>query len=241
MLRIGICDDNLNLQQKYQKMINEVMAKGSKKYEVTLFNDGDQVIEYLKQERNRLDILFLDILMERVGGLETAKRLREMKKDTLITFLTSSEEFIFDTMGLKPHDYLMKDQLTIEGLEKVLLEEIEIVEIKERERNKIMHLLGTNQFSFEDISYIKIHSNRWDVHLHEGSVYQLNKENEMKDLKEKTFYQIHPHYIIGLGYIQKIEKKQVILADENHTCLPIDEAYAKDLKSEFTEYMMRQL
>ena len=54
------------------------------------------------------DIVFLDILMDQLNGIQTAERIRELDMDVLLIFLTSSQEFAFDAFPVHPFDYLIK-------------------------------------------------------------------------------------------------------------------------------------
>lgn len=239
MLRIGICDDNLNLRNKYQKMLYEALDKNKIEKELILFQDGSEVIDYIKDKP--LDIIFLDILMVDVNGVETAQQLIKLRSRALIIFLTSSEEYIFDTMNLKPHAYLMKDQLTSDKFEEVLLSAIVEVEVKKNDIYELEKNDSTYQFAIQDICFIKTYKGFAYIHHWDGIILENNNLKILDIIRGKDFFQVDPQYIVNLRYIQKIEKKQVVLSDTSHNVIPLDPGYTKDLKLAFTDYMMKQL
>lgn len=241
MITIGICDDNLKLQKKYQSMVSEAAQKHGIEIEVILFQDGSEVIEHMKLHENPFDILFLDILMNDVNGLETAEELRKLRSRALIIFLTSSEEYIFDTMNIKAHAYLMKDQLTNEKLEEVLLSAIQGVEEREKDIYRLEKNDNTYQFAIQDICFIKTYKGFCYIHHWDGIILENDNQKILDIIKGKDFFQVDAQYFVNLRYLQKIEKKQVVLSDTSHNIVPLDPSYAKNLKLAFTSYMMNQM
>lgn len=54
------------------------------------------------------DIIFLDIVMDELTGIQTAERIRSLDMDVLLIFVTSSQEYAFDAFPVHPFDYLIK-------------------------------------------------------------------------------------------------------------------------------------
>lgn len=241
MIVIGICDDNLSLQKKYAAMIKSVMNKIKHEHEIIIFHDGKDVLTYVKQEHKNLDILFLDILMKDLNGVETAKSLKELNIHILINFLTSSEEYIFDALRLKPYAYLMKDQLSVENLEEILHQNIDIIEKRKKEKWRLREIDSSFDFSLDDISYIKVCDTHCTIYQYNGLFIELDNLKILDFIKEIRFFKVSHTFIIGLRFVQKIEKKRVVLSDCTKSEIPIEEGKVKRLKLAFTQFMMKQM
>ena len=98
--KIAVCDDeNIvidDIIEKLQSRRNE--------YEIVRYNSGDELLTAALD----FNILFLDIEMRGLSGMETAFKLREMNYDGIIIFLTSHTEFMPDAFKVKAFRFLNK-------------------------------------------------------------------------------------------------------------------------------------
>lgn len=241
MIQIGICDDNLNLQEKYQEMVKKIAQKHEIGYETVLFCDGKEVIQYVEKKEKELNILLLDILMKEMSGIETAAELRRQKSGVVILFLTSSEEYKVATMDIKPQAYLVKDQLTIEEFEEALLGAINFMKEKEKKVYILKNTEANVRIPLSDISFVEGDKNLWNIYLWDGTIIVDEHFRMLEFLGNIDFYQVNPQYLIGLAYVQKIEKNQIVISDRKHSIIPVSESCLKKFKNVFTEYMIRQM
>lgn len=96
-INIAICDD----EQKSLDTIEEKLYKASEKLnikiETYIYNDGNKVLDLIYNEKEDFDILFLDIDMPNISGLEVARKLREKKTDVILIFISAHEQYVFDS------------------------------------------------------------------------------------------------------------------------------------------------
>lgn len=106
MPEILIVDDH----DKIRNFIAELLQKEG--YEIASVNSGEKCIEYLAKDTP--DLIFLDLVMQGIGGLETLRRVKSLHKDLPVVMLTSSEkvEDIVLSMKYGADDYLTKDKIT---------------------------------------------------------------------------------------------------------------------------------
>ena len=97
-INIAICDD----EQKSLDTIEEKLYKASEKLnikiETYIYNDGNKVLDLIYNEKEDFDILFLDIDMPNISGLEVARKLREKKTDVILIFISAHEQYVFDSI-----------------------------------------------------------------------------------------------------------------------------------------------
>lgn len=240
MIKIGICDDNITLLQKYKNMIEAICKETKQDYELKTFTDGTEVLAEFQKDIGVVDILFLDILMKNVNGVEAARELRSNKSEAILIFLTSSEEYIFESMDVDAMAYLMKDQMTSSSIKTALFEAIDRVE---KHRNESMRFLkngGAYSLSYSDICFIKIYKGFCYIHHWDGIIFESAGLTALETL-DSSFFKVHDQYIINLKYIGKIDKNSVTLSDESQNEIPLDKQYARELKIRFAQYMMEKM
>ena len=97
MVTIGICDDELDVRDAIRESVIESMKEDSTEYEIREFCKGEDVIKYISSDNEGLDILFLDIPMDGLDGMETARKL-SYDRTTEILFVTSIENKISEAL-----------------------------------------------------------------------------------------------------------------------------------------------
>ena len=75
MIKICICKDNVQQQFKVKKILQKIFKDINEEYEIIAFNSGE---ELLKNYQNDIDIFLLDIQMDKVNGMELARKIREI-------------------------------------------------------------------------------------------------------------------------------------------------------------------
>jgi len=176
-------------------------------FEIITFNSGEEVIEYDKT----INILFLDIQMKGINGLETAEKLRQKDENMIIVFLTGYINFMQAGYRVKAFRYLLKPVKNSEFTE-TLLEAIH--EVKKDSRI----IIGTEGeiifLKLKEIIYIEC-INRYTVVRTKKKYFEtLIKMNKWEDiLNSGDFYRVHKSYIVNLEYIKEIGK-EIILDNE---------------------------
>lgn len=241
MIKIGICDDNTTLLNKYQKMVATCSKECNWDAESYTFQDGEEVLQRFKDNRESVDILFLDILMNKLNGVETAKKIREINEKVIIIFLTSSEEYIFESIGLNAMAYLLKDQLTEKTFKETLSKAIQLANDILLDVLKFDMSGCTYKLSYHDICFVKVYKGYCYIHHRDGIIFENSNMGIIEELKENGFYQVHEQYIVSLQYIGKIEKNLIILSDQSKNEIPVDKKFAKDLKFTFANYILQKV
>lgn len=105
MLRIGICDDESSARENLRYALNRFLQDDSTYFE---FSSGEGLLGWLDKHAGELDLLFLDVEMSGLNGLETARCLRNRGHDLLLAFVTGYPDFVFDGYTVGALDYLVK-------------------------------------------------------------------------------------------------------------------------------------
>ena len=128
-LNIAIVDDNRRDSEKLGRAVNKYLFENyTKTFQLETFNDGEEILKTFESEK--FQIIFMDIIMNNLTGIDTAKKIRELDNKVLIIFTTTSKEFVFDAFPLHSFDYILKPYEP-ERLAYILSEAIKILESHE--------------------------------------------------------------------------------------------------------------
>lgn len=201
--KIAICDDE-------QIFIDDVITKlkgQSEQCEISEYTSGEELLN------SPLDfnIIFLDIEMMGIDGINTAFSLRERKYDGIIIFLTSHTEFMPDAFKVKAFRFLDKpldDEKFAEAFTEAKKELLntEHILLSDRSGKKVY-------LKLTDIIYLEAYGDGTYIYGKSGSVYDTDKP--LKYWKEKIgtehFYQIHKSFIVSYLYVSTILKNDKVI------------------------------
>lgn len=105
MVRIAIVEDEQYIREQLKAFTAEYAQQVGAEFEVTTFADGDELLE---EYRPIYDIIFMDIEMKRLDGMETAHRLRAMDDAALIVFVTNTAQYAISGYSVGALDYVLK-------------------------------------------------------------------------------------------------------------------------------------
>ena len=237
MYRIAICDDEEKILYDMQKKIEQCFISKEMEAEYFCTNDSEKILEHIKNEA--VDVLFLDIDMPRISGMEIASYIKGNKPEMLFVFVTSQEALVYQSFAYRPFGFVRKTHLDSE------LEEL-VVRIKKELREKRQELTITKGQEFiricrQDIIYIESEGNYLNICTKRENLKVRdtmgNMENELKD---NGFVRCHKGYLINAHYIEKMKGAQIELRGENENYyVPIGRSYEKDVKKMIMELIRK--
>lgn len=194
------------------------------------FSNTNQAWQYLEQEP--VDLLFLDINMPAISGLDFYQSL---SKKPLLIFSTSYSEYALDSYDLGAVDYLLKP-FSFQRFEKAVRKAYEIFQLvktaqqKEEESYLMLKLdYGLVKILLTDIVFIEGLDNYIKIHLQ--NQHPLVVRMTMKLLQEKlpltAFIRVHRSYIVPLSRIESVRNRIITIAGEE---IPIGKSYENELQ-----------
>ena len=104
---IAVCDDESYIHREIRKLIADYVAPDDMfDWEPLSFNDGTELIEYIRKGKT-IDLLFLDVEMERSNGIDVANQLRRMTENMIIIFVSSIRIMSLMLFSAKPCTFLL--------------------------------------------------------------------------------------------------------------------------------------
>lgn len=219
MIKIGMCDDNLDSVSSVENLLNYSIKQNNFNAKIVTVTKNQKEI-YDKIEKKELDILFLDIDFKNNGknGLDFAKDLRDINKDFYLIFLTASQRYIHNSLFVKVFDYLIKP------VNNELIDEI-VIRLKEdfENENKIfLHLNKKVSIRTDEILYIEKIGNRAQIVANNFTEYgNVTLDNLLKELPI-NFVKCHRSYIANANKITKVDKKENFVYFSKNIRCPIN-------------------
>lgn len=231
-MKIFICDDEAEMAKLIaQKVKSNLIAKAN------IFIFTDPIKMYNTYEKEKADIIFLDIDMPKMDGINIANKIRQSKDDVFIIFVTNREEMVFQSIQYKPFRFIRKSMMNSEIKEAMsalfkesLKEETELVIEK---AGKMYRL------KYKDIIYVT--SEKHNIHIIcKDNVYTIRRK--LSDFEEKLtanmFIRCHIGYLVNPIYIYSIEDKKIML--DNDMEIPISRARIDEVKEKYINYIRRK-
>ena len=229
MLKIAVCDD----EPVFVEQISDKIKKDMPDCIIQNFFSSEDLL--LSGEV--FDLYFLDIQMEKMNGIETAKKLREQDEESLIVFITGAKEYVFEAFDVAALHYLVKpvdDKKLMEVLERAK-KEIEKkrnrkgrqILIKIRNKNIMLHVADILYFENE-MRKIIAHTVKGDLSFY-GIMADMEKEAGV------GFYRCHRGYLVNLSYVAEYDMESILLTNGEKIYL------SKDRYHDFVKQYMRYL
>ena len=237
MIRVILCDDNKKILDFYANMLNEAARAADIEVKIICMESGEQLLFNLSDKPNDADIIYLDILMARMNGIETASKLREIGCMAELIFLTSSNEYVFQGFDCNPFYHIVKDEMTAQKFKDIFLRAVASVQKRADRFIKITFGGSTVKVVLDKIIYIEVQNRLVTVHTTDNDIsYYSTLEIVEKMLEGKGFVRIHRSYLVNCYYIHRLSRTQVSLTDG--TELPVSAKYAASVQKAFSNYLI---
>lgn len=197
------------------------------------FNSGEELL----QSEEDFDIVFLDIMMDGLDGMKTAKRIRKKASCRLLVFISASREYVFDAYDVEAFWYLVKpvERAKLKQVLKKAVLKTEaaspdfILVNKGRQKQKIF---------LRDILYFEIMGRLIDIHKTGGISDYYGKISILEEeLREKGFFRCHKSYLVHLKYVKGYNRQEAVL--DNGEKIPVSKRRYEEFCKALLSYMKK--
>lgn len=210
---------------------------------ISIVNEFENSIQALKflQDAKDVDVIFLDINMPNLDGMELAKIIHRFKERPEIVFVTAYKEHALDAFQVEAYDYLLKpySRDRIIGLLNKLEQRENHNEDKGKDTkaNKLSLTNGDKilVLNFEDILCIKANERKIDVYYGNYEIFIANMKISEVALKlDDMFFKIHRSYIVNIEKIKEIDiwfnNTYLLTVEGMEEKVPVSRSYVKEFK-----------
>ncbi len=242
MLKIAVCDDNIEDLSTMVSIINEYKAMQKDKHEIkyTAFHSAVDLIAAMESGQ-QYDLVLLDILMPFMTGMDAAKEIRQFNHEVKIIFSTSSTEFAVESYAVGAYYYaikpIWKEKLVI-LLDKVISEMQTYINTSLLIKSKT----GLTRIYINRLEFAEVIGRAILYHLTDGSVIEAvgaMSDLEKELLSDPCFIKPHRSYIINMAHIDTLGQREIKM--QSLAFVPMAKANFRTVKAAYILYVFKEL
>lgn len=211
MIRIAVVEDEAAYQKQLTGYIADYQREKGVECSVTVFSDG---LDLAENYRSSYDILFLDIQMEHLNGMETAQRIRQLDKDVMIIFITNLAQYALQGYQVEALSYLLKP-ISYFAFAQELQKAVRKIQARPQSYLRILQEGAMLRLAVSEISFVE--SQDHNVVYHTAGGRYTNRDtlkNVEKRLEKQHFCRCNNSYLVNLAHVERIDQNQVIVSGQ---------------------------
>lgn len=238
---IGICDDQKQDRQYIHSLCEAFFQTHKMEHEYRMFSSGEEVLDYCRQkEQARVDLLFLDIELGYIDGIQVKDRILRQDMVWRIVFVSGYQDKVLLSFGLKTLGFLVKpvEQDDIGKWIDVVLEELKqdvLVKIADSQTTEERYV------RLEEIEYFVAEGNYTKIVLHTdegtGEDYILVTK-QIGELEQEysrfPILRVHKSYMVNLENVMDI-KGEITIRDSEEK-IPIGRRFKDSVRKKYLEF-----
>ena len=233
MLNFVICDDEAVVRRQLLQYIRRLEADLDTTICVTEFSSGMELLENYPMQT---DILFLDICMNILDGIETAHRIRRFSPQVCIIFITSMVQYALSCYKVHPFSFIQKPVQYGEFRCEV---RAALRSVQQRSEHMILitDVSGNAQYPLNsrEILYIEVQDHESTLHLEDRTITIRQKLKKLEELLDgQGFFRCHASYLVNMRQIRSAESSQVLM--KNNDRVPISKQRRKTFLTALTDF-----
>lgn len=227
-IHVAICDDEPVIRKELHKIIRRILKREEITYTLEEFDSGQQVLD----EIEHIQLVFLDIEMPQLDGIEAGRQLKLKNPDCQIIIASGREDRFKETYQINALRFISKpfDEEEIrEAIQAYLTQALIGMEMIEVFQNR-----NPSWIRQRDIQYISAYEGGIEL-MAKGSVYR--KELSLIKLEgildQRCFFQVHKAYIVNLFYVTDYTEKEVLVGKVR---IPLSRRNRKKFESAYMDF-----
>lgn len=236
MYKVAICDDN----PADLRLITDYLTEPDFHYPLELrpFKSGVELARTYKKE-GQFDLIILDMMMDRLNGIETALEIRKTDRKVVILIVTATVEYAIEGYKINAARYIVKpvSKLEFQKIIKSIFASID------KNRGAYYHFpskSGNTVISMEDIYYFESDIRSIHISSRQGDYTFTGRISAVEEqTKGHGFLRVHKSFIVNLRHVHNIFKDSVTL--DNGAEVPLSRHRHREVNQKFLDYMEEQI
>ncbi|WP_455714849.1 LytR/AlgR family response regulator transcription factor [Anaerosporobacter sp.] len=247
MITIAICDDNDKDIKNIEKIIRNYMEMKLKNYKIKITKSTEELLA----SQEKFDLIFFEIVMAGMNGIEAGKKIRERNKNVKIIYTTSYLQYCEQAVNsVHAFAYLSKPITK----EKAIQQFVEIMRYFQEENSnreiikfKIIGITEEGKienkfktFEVNDIFYFVYLNRKVKIKLENEEYYFTDKMKNLADKMQIYNFQLcHQCFIVNLGRVKRIRGYEVVL--ENNEKIPVSQKKSSEFRKKLNKFIQNNI
>ena len=221
MTRIAFCDDDAALLHQMQDFLEQYRTLRGVQLELFPYTKPMELLADI-EAGVRFDVLFLDVLMPGINGINAAREIRRYDTAVQIIFVTSSSEFAVQSYVVGAYYYQLKPIWKDSFFR---LTDAVLAKCRKRTQHSLILRCksGVTRITLDSLEYCEVQGRTLVFHLLDGTV--IESSGSMDELARQLadypgFLRPHRSYLVNMEYIQNITAKSITMESLAEVPLP---------------------
>jgi len=231
LIRIAICDDEKHMSDPIRSFVSDFFRKKNREISLRMFSSGQELLNYNEQ----IDILFLDIQMKDMDGMETARKLRADKFRGFLIFITVLKEMVFQSFEVQAYDYLVKP-VDKKQFEKTMDRLYASMQNAGEDSLLVQKGYEGRIIPKDEIVFCEVIDRKIYLNLASGEVVDYYERIENVESKlDSHFFRCHRSYLINLKHLKGYKNGTAYM--DNGKEVPVSRLRGKEFSGVVLQYM----
>ncbi|MCD7867767.1 MAG: LytTR family DNA-binding domain-containing protein [Clostridiales bacterium] len=211
MVKIAIVDDERDERDLLRSHFRKLQEEIREEFELCEYSSGLELLENMDRE---FDLICLDIDMEKMDGIQTAREVRRLDSQVLIIFITNLAQMAIQGYEVRALDFIVKP-LNYYSFSLKIKSAVDII-ANRKVKNILIGSAGElRRISTDDLYYAEVFSHDLFYHTKDGVYKQRAPLKELEDnLRGLSFKRCNNSYLVNLKYVDCVEKGRIRIGGE---------------------------
>jgi DNA-binding LytR/AlgR family response regulator len=214
-----------------RSFVSDFFRKKNQETSLRMFSSGEELLSY----NGQIDILFLDIQMKGMDGMETARKLRADQFRGFLVFITVLKEMVFQSFEVQAYDYLVKP-VDKKQFEKTMERLYASMQNAREDSLLVQKGYEGRIIPKDEIVFCEVIDRKIYLNLASGDVVDYYERIENLEAKlDKHFYRCHRSYLINLKHLKGYKNGTACM--DNGKKIPVSRLRSKEFSGVVLQYM----
>ncbi len=232
----ALCDDNQEILTGLNSALRDI---SSGEIRTELFRSGEALVKAYEDGKPSFDVVFLDIEMDGMDGVEAANCIRRIDKQVLIVFVTSHKKHMQRSFVCQPFRFLVKPVKT-----KELTQVCRDISSKLSETPSTFVFMEEKQhvrLFCDDIVFFESRGHWLILHKKDRRTHRIRKTMQalLETIDKSRFCQVHRALVVNLSFVRQAGNGELSLYEYDKT-LPISRTYKNEFANRFLAFEERK-
>ena len=231
VINIAVVEDDDQEAKKLTNSLTQFALQNHLQFQITHFPDAAMLLD---QYKANFDLIFLDIMLPHISGMEAARRLRQIDHSVTIVFVTNMAQYAIEGYSVDAFDYILKP-INDHAFDLKLKRILSHIGSKLEDRISIRTEGGTISLQLRKICYVEVKGHYLNWYTLDGVYRSLGPLKDVGRQLPESYHAISRWYVVNMQHVHSVVGDDVLIGDEK---LRIGRSYKQKFLQTYAEYMV---
>lgn len=232
-LQIAVCDDEELSCAEISRLAGEILRDKHIECSITQFRSGESLLEAIDNGQ-KFDLLLLDVMLEKMSGMELAVSLRKRREKIAIIFISNNKDMAMQGYEVEALRYLAKP-VNRERLQEALI--FCCGTLVEKREIQCSTNKGECRISSSEIQYIEVYGRKTQIKLLQEEMECKQPISKLEMILPSNFVRCHQGFLVNLAFVRYVRRNELEM--QSGIVIPISKYRHQEVMSRFVSYLAR--